>query len=106
MGKRSFTAELLAANMKRLRTLNKMSQMELAGLANISLTFVNAIENKQRWVSANTIDKIASALNAKPHELFLPLNNSDVDLHLLKSHHHLISELRDLVDSYEIKDKK
>lgn len=103
MSEDSLSKELLSRNIRRLRRLNKMSQLELSQRADLSIAFINAIENQEKWISAKTLDKITAALNAKPHELFLPLDNSAKNLHLAEDHRKLLGELRDIVAEYDKK---
>ena len=48
-----------------------MSQLALAENAGLTHNFVNDIENGKKWVSAETIGKLASALKAEPYQFFL-----------------------------------
>lgn len=100
MNKRSSFTELLAYNMKRLRSLNKMSQLDLSINTDLSVAFINSIENQQKWVSPHTLEKIANALKAKPHELFLPIENSKTSLHIQDTQHHMIEEIKDILEKY------
>jgi transcriptional regulator with XRE-family HTH domain len=64
--------ELLSYNIKRVRTALHVSQMDLAGRADISAGHMNDIERSRRWVGPDTLSRIANALNVAPYELFLP----------------------------------
>jgi transcriptional regulator with XRE-family HTH domain len=63
---------LLSKNVKRLRTRQNLSQLALAVEANLTHNFINDIENGKKWVSPDTIAKLADALDVEPHQLFVP----------------------------------
>lgn len=92
--------ELLSYNLRRLRRLHRMSQLELSVASDLSLAFINSIENQEKWVSAETLDKLARALKVKTHELFLP-ENPDADLKIAETHRHMLNELRDILETYD-----
>jgi transcriptional regulator with XRE-family HTH domain len=48
-----------------------MSQLALAENAGLTHNFINDIENGKKWVSAETIGKLASALKAEPYQFFI-----------------------------------
>ncbi|MBQ7613075.1 MAG: helix-turn-helix transcriptional regulator [Spirochaetaceae bacterium] len=100
MSEDSVFAKLLAYNVKRLRGLHKMSQLELSVRTDLSISFINSIENQQKWVSPQTLQKLACALKAEPHELFFPIEQSEPTLHLAETHKHLVEELRDILETY------
>ena len=62
---------LLSRNLRRLRTVANMSQLSLAENAGLTHNFINDIENGKKWVSAETIGKLAFALKAEPYQFFL-----------------------------------
>ncbi|GHV44748.1 hypothetical protein AGMMS49546_29210 [Spirochaetia bacterium] len=70
---------LFAQNLKRLREQQNLSQLSLAGIAGLTHNFINDIENRNKWFSAKTLAKLASALNVQPFQFFLDENqwNSD-----------------------------
>jgi transcriptional regulator with XRE-family HTH domain len=63
---------LFSRNLRRLRALHNISQMSLADQADLTHNFINDIEKGKKWVSAETIAKIANALRIEPYQLFLP----------------------------------
>jgi len=94
-------ASVLAKNIKRIRNKLGMSQMELALQADVSIAFINAIENKQKWVSASTLSKITDALSAAPYELFLTDDVNEEDLNIIAGRHNeLITDLNKLLKKY------
>ena len=48
-----------------------MSQLNLAVDAGLTHNFINDIENGKKWVSAETIAKLAIALRAEPYQFFI-----------------------------------
>ncbi|MCL2831741.1 MAG: helix-turn-helix domain-containing protein [Treponema sp.] len=62
---------LFSRNLKRLRNAANISQLALAGRANLTHNFINDIENGKKWVSDETIGKLATALRAEPYQFFL-----------------------------------
>lgn len=61
--------EVLARNMRRLRTSTGLSQEELAARAGLHRTYISSVERGQRNVSLENIFAIASALGCDPREL-------------------------------------
>lgn len=64
--------ELFGYNIKRLRKSKNLSQMELANRLDMHFTFISDIETGKKWVSPETIAKIASLLNVEPYQFMLP----------------------------------
>ena len=62
---------LFSRNLRRLRTVANMSQLTLAENADLTHNFINDIENGKKWVSAETIGKLAFALKAEPYQFFI-----------------------------------
>ena len=61
--------QVLAKNIRLLRHALGLSQEELAYRAKIHRTYMTSIESARRNVSIDNIEKIAKALEVKPHEL-------------------------------------
>ena len=68
---------LISSNIKRFRTLENISQLNLAGSTGLTHNFINDIENCKKGVSARTLAKLSNALNVEPYQFFLPENMSD-----------------------------
>ena len=68
---------LVSANLKRLRLLQNQSQLGLALNAGLTHNFINDIENCKKGVSAKTLAKLSVALNAEPHQFYLPEDMSN-----------------------------
>ena len=62
---------LFSRNLKRLRNIANFSQLTLAAEAGLTHNFINDIENGKKWVSAETIAKLAIALKAEPYQFFI-----------------------------------
>jgi transcriptional regulator with XRE-family HTH domain len=62
--------ELFSRNLKLLRRHNNLSQLALSAKAGLAHNFVNDIENSKKWVSPNTIAKLAEALDVEPGVFF------------------------------------
>jgi len=58
-------------NLRKYRKLKGISQMELAELCNTSTSYIGQIEIENRFPSIEMVEKIAEALQVKPHLLFL-----------------------------------
>lgn len=69
---------LFSRNLKRLRGLANISQIQLADRVDLSNNFINDIENGKKWVSPETIAKLSKALKAEPYQFFIsdPIWNS------------------------------
>ena len=63
---------LFAKNLKRLRGIIKVSQLELSDTTGLAHNFINDIENEKKFVSDETIAKLAIALKVEPYKFFLP----------------------------------
>jgi len=64
--------EILGLNIKRFRSRIGLSQLHLALELNLSATFLSDIENGKKWVSAQTLTRMAKALKIDVYELFKP----------------------------------
>jgi transcriptional regulator with XRE-family HTH domain len=68
---------LVSKNLRRLRSVHNISQLGLAVHAGLAHNFINDIENCKKGISAKTLAKLSSALDAEPYQFFLPDNMSD-----------------------------
>ena len=73
----SYVRHLVSKNLKRLRSLQNISQLGLALNAGLTHNFINDIENCKKGISAKTLAKLSVALNAEPHQFFLPEDMSN-----------------------------
>lgn len=69
---------------REYRLSKELTQQELAEKSDLSLPFINLIENNRRNLSVDTLLKILSAMDIDPSDFFRPLSeNSDDNLQLL-----------------------
>jgi len=68
---------LVSKNLRRLRSLQNISQLGLALKAGLTHNFINDIENCKKGISAQTLAKLSVALHAEPHQFFLPADMSN-----------------------------
>jgi len=64
--------KVLAGNIKKYRNNFKYSQEKLAEKAGLSKQTLNDIEGCRRWVSSQTISRLANALNVIEYQLLIP----------------------------------
>ena len=63
--------KMFSKNLKRLRTVANLSQVSLAAEADLTHNFINDIENGKKWISPETLGKLATALKAEPYQFFI-----------------------------------
>ena len=68
---------ILAWNVRRLRTLNKLSQEQLAFASDLDRTYISALERRVWNVALSNIEKIAKALNVHGWQLLRPPERDD-----------------------------
>lgn len=91
----------MGKNIRRISREKGLSQLQLSSKANVSVAFINAIENAQKWVSDNTLEKICEALEVKPYELFLTEDIEDEELKMIANNHEkLITDIKDIIKKY------
>ena len=66
----------MAANLRRLRAVQGLSQEALADLAGIHRTYVGSVERAERNVSIDNICRLAAALHVDVRELLAPVRKS------------------------------
>ena len=67
----SYVRLLVSKNLKRLRALQNVSQLNLALDTGLSHNFINDIEKCKKGISLNTIAKLSAALKVEPNQFFL-----------------------------------
>jgi len=87
-----YVFKLISGNLKRLRSLNNMSQLSLAVNTGLAHNFINDIENCKKGISVKTLAKLSMALNAEPYQFFLPEGMANNEI---------ISYVRDFNDSLQ-----
>lgn len=69
---------------REYRLSKELTQQELAEKSDLSLPFINLIENNRRNLSVDTLLKILSAMDIDPSDFFRPLSETtDDNLQLL-----------------------
>lgn len=69
----------LGSQIRNLRIARGMTQQELAEKSELSLPFVNLIENNRRNVSLETLIKLLATLDTSLSDFFLPFNSQQED---------------------------
>jgi len=64
--------EILAANLRKCRLREGLSQEELAHRAKIDRTYVSALERGVYAASIDVVERLAAALNSQAWELLRP----------------------------------
>jgi transcriptional regulator with XRE-family HTH domain len=62
---------LFSRNLRRIRTKQNISQLELADETGLTHTFINDIENCKKWISPDTIARLCNILHVEPFQFFL-----------------------------------
>jgi transcriptional regulator with XRE-family HTH domain len=96
---------LISGNTKRLRSLQNISQLNLALKTGLTHNFINDIENCKKGVSAKTLAKLSSALNVEPYQFFLPedMHNNEVMLYVKDFNDSLQKVVSELTEQYTVK---
>jgi transcriptional regulator with XRE-family HTH domain len=73
----NYIRNLVSRNIKRLRVLHKLSQLDLSAKTGLSHNFINDIENCKKSISTESLAKLSNALNVEPYQFFLQENMYD-----------------------------
>ena len=84
--------EIFSRNLKNFRSQKNLSQFALSNKAGLAHNFVNDIENRKKWVSPETIAKLAAVLEVEPYQLFA---TNPLDGRQTKRIHSYLDELSD-----------
>ena len=100
--------QLISVNIKRLRTLQNFSQLDLSISTGLTHNFINDIENCKKGISAKSLAKLSNALNAEPYQFFLPegMHNNDMIIYVKDFNDSLQKVVSDLTGQYLSKEKK
>lgn len=86
---------------REYRLSKKLTQQELAEKSDLSLPFINLIENNRRNLSVDTLLKILSAMDIDPSDFFRPLSEtSDDNLQLLIEKIQLNKNRTEIIDLF------
>lgn len=72
--------KILGENIKRLRKARNLKQDALAELIGLEIKSLSLIETGKGFVSAKTLEKLASVLNVAASELFETQNEKDTSV--------------------------
>jgi transcriptional regulator with XRE-family HTH domain len=99
---------LVSKNLKRLRSLQNISQLGLALNAGLTHNFINDIENCKKGVSVKTLAKLSVALQAEPHQFFLPedMSNNKMLIYVNDFNDSLQKVVKELTEQYIPTEKK
>jgi len=94
--------QLISTNIKRLRTLQNISQLNLALTSGLTQNFINDIENCKKGISAKSLAKLSIALNVEPYQFFLPENmpNNEALVYVRDFNDSLQKVVSDLTEQY------
>jgi transcriptional regulator with XRE-family HTH domain len=67
---------LVGMNVRRLRLLRNLSQLDLAVNADLTHNFINDLENGKKGISCRSLAKLSIALEVEPFQFFLPRDKS------------------------------
>jgi transcriptional regulator with XRE-family HTH domain len=103
-----YVHQLISSNVKRLRSLQNISQLGLSVQTGLTHNFINDIENCKKGVSAKTLAKLSNALNVEPYQFFLPegTSGSDITVYVRDFNDSLQKVVAELTDQYLYKDKR
>ena len=86
---------------REYRLSKELTQQELAEKSDLSLPFINLIENNRRNLSVDTLLKILSAMDIDPSDFFRPLSEtSDDNLQLLIEKIQLNSNRTEIIELF------
>ena len=86
---------------REYRLSKELTQQELAEKSDLSLPFINLIENNRRNLSVDTLLKILSAMDINPSDFFRPLSEtSDDNLQLLIEKIQLNKNRTEIIDLF------
>jgi len=102
-----YVYKLISNNIKRLRSIQNISQLNLASNTGLTHNFINDIENCKKGVSAKTLAKLSVALNVEPYQFFLPegMANNEAMVYVKDFNDSLQKFVNELTQQYITKDK-
>ena len=93
---------LVSKNLKRLRSVQNISQLGLALNAGLTHNFINDIENCKKGMSTKTLAKLCAALQVEPYQFYLAndMRGSKMESYLTDFNDSLQKVVRDLSEHY------
>lgn len=99
--------KLISYNLKRLRSLQNISQLTLSQKTDLTHNFVNDIENCKKGISTRTLAKLSMALGVEPYQFFLPKGVTDDMIIYVKDFNDSLQKIvAELTQQYLLEDKK
>ena len=100
--------QLISSNIKRLRSIHNISQLNLALNTGLTHNFINDIENCKKGVSAKTLAKLSVALSVEPYQFFLPegMHNNEVMIYVKDFNDSLYKVVNELTQQYTAGERK
>ncbi|MDR2517158.1 MAG: helix-turn-helix domain-containing protein [Spirochaetaceae bacterium] len=62
---------IFGQNLRRLRMRKNISQLSLASRASLTHNFINEVENGRKWISSETLARLATILETDPFQFFV-----------------------------------
>ena len=84
--------DVFVQNLRKYRKYREISQMTLAELCGTSTSYIGQIEIGNRFPSLELIEKIANALQIRPHLLFFTESDEDTSEQLLQIKSDMMTE--------------
>lgn len=93
---------LFGNNLRLLRHKKNLSQLALSEITGKSHTFINNIENGKKWISAETLSILCTALDASEYEFFLTddIRDTNTVMALTKKHKEFLGGIKEMVSRY------
>lgn len=91
--------KIFTSNIKKYRTLNGLTQMQLAEDADISVGFLCDLESGKKWGTLETMAKLAKALHVKPYQLLMPEEEKNNAVNIHEDLSELAQNLKNTIDS-------
>jgi len=103
-----YILQLISRNVKRFRTQQNFSQIELALTTGLTHNFIHDIESCKKGISSKTLAKLSIAFNVEPYQFFLPegLPNSETMVYVNDFNDSLQKMVRELTQQYYINQDK
>ena len=89
---------IFSSNLRRVRRNANLTQISLAEMADLAPNFINDIENGKKWVSPESLGRLAEALKIDPCLLFVTdpkWNNDENDMFSL-----FLSDIEKMSNNY------
>ena len=103
----TYVKKIISGNLKRLRSLQDMSQLTLSQKTGLTHNFINDIENCKKGISARTIAKLSTVFNVEPYQFFLPEGtNNDLMVYVQDFNDSLQKVVAELTHKYKTGEKK